>query len=186
DVKTVGDLGEIKKSLPHLLIPDVPFNMETFKIIFPYSISMAIVGLVESLLTSRIVDQATDSYSNKNQEARGQGIANFITGFFGAMGGCAMIGQSVINVRSGATTRLSTFTAGVFLIILIMVFGDWVVEIPMPILAGIMVMVSVGTFNWQSFKFIQKAPRSDAFVMMLTVVIVLFTSNLALGVIVGV
>ncbi len=186
DVKTVGDLGEIKKSLPQLIIPNVPFNMETFKIIFPYAISMAIVGLVESLLTSRIVDQATDSYSNKNQEARGQGIANFITGFFGAMGGCAMIGQSVINVRSGATTRLSTFTAGVFLIILIMVFGDWVVEIPMPILAGIMVMVSVGTFNWGSFKFIQKAPRSDAFVMILTVVIVLFTSNLALGVIVGV
>ena len=137
DVKTVGDLGEIKKSLPQLIIPNVPFNMETFKIIFPYAISMAIVGLVESLLTSRIVDQATDSYSNKNQEARGQGIANFITGFFGAMGGCAMIGQSVINVRSGATTRLSTFTAGVFLIILIMVFGDWVVEIPMPILAEI-------------------------------------------------
>ena len=102
DVKTVGDLGEIKKSLPQLIIPNVPFNMETFKIIFPYAISMAIVGLVESLLTSRIVDQATDSYSNKNQEARGQGIANFITGFFGAMGGCAMIGQSVINVRSGA------------------------------------------------------------------------------------
>ncbi|WP_437750731.1 SulP family inorganic anion transporter [Staphylococcus shinii] len=186
NVETVGDLGEIKRSLPQFFIPDVPFNIETLKIIFPYALSMAIVGLVESLLTARIVDQATDTYSSKNQESRGQGIANVITGFFGAMGGCAMIGQSVINVRSGATTRLSTFTAGVFLIILIIVFGDWVVEIPMPILAAIMVMVSVGTFNWRSFKFIKKAPRTDALVMILTVAIVLITSNLALGVIVGI
>lgn len=186
NVETVGDLGEIKRSLPQFFIPDVPFNLETLKIIFPYALSMAIVGLVESLLTARIVDQATDTYSSKNQESRGQGIANVITGFFGAMGGCAMIGQSVINVRSGATTRLSTFTAGVFLIILIIVFGDWVVEIPMPILAAIMVMVSVGTFNWRSFKFIKNAPRTDALVMMLTVTIVLITSNLALGVIIGV
>ncbi|NQD99506.1 SulP family inorganic anion transporter [Staphylococcus xylosus] len=186
NVETVGDLGEIKRSLPQFFIPDVPFNLETLKIIFPYALSMAIVGLVESLLTARIVDQATDTYSSKNQESRGQGIANVITGFFGAMGGCAMIGQSVINVRSGATTRLSTFTAGVFLIILIIVFGDWVVEIPIPILAAIMVMVSVGTFNWRSFKFIKKAPRTDALVMILTVTIVLITSNLALGVIIGV
>ncbi|RIO69723.1 SulP family inorganic anion transporter, partial [Mammaliicoccus sciuri] len=169
NVETVGDLGEIKRSLPQFFIPDVPFNLETLKVIFPYALSMAIVGLVESLLTARIVDQATDTYSSKNQESRGQGIANVITGFFGAMGGCAMIGQSVINVRSGATTRLSTFTAGVFLIILIIVFGDWVVEIPMPILAAIMVMVSVGTFNWRSFKFIKNAPRTDALVMILTV-----------------
>lgn len=186
NVKTVGDLGEIKRSLPHFFVPDVPFNFETLQIIFPYALSMAIVGLVESLLTARIVDQATDTYSNKNQESRGQGIANMITGFFGAMGGCAMIGQSVINVRSGATTRLSTFTAGIFLIILIMVFGEWVVQIPMPILAGIMIMVSVGTFDWRSFKFIKKAPRTDAFVMILTVTIVLISNNLALGVIVGV
>ncbi|MDH9160730.1 MULTISPECIES: SulP family inorganic anion transporter [Staphylococcus] len=186
NVKTVGDLGEIKRSLPHFFVPDVPFNFETLQIIFPYALSMAIVGLVESLLTARIVDQATDTYSNKNQESRGQGIANMITGFFGAMGGCAMIGQSVINVRSGATTRLSTFTAGIFLIILIMVFGEWVVQIPMPILAGIMIMVSVGTFDWRSFKFIKKAPRTDAFVMILTVAIVLISNNLALGVIVGV
>ncbi|MEB5782372.1 SulP family inorganic anion transporter [Staphylococcus pseudoxylosus] len=186
NVETVGDLGEIKRSLPQFFIPDVPFNLETLKVIFPYALSMAIVGLVESLLTARIVDQATDTYSSKNQESRGQGIANVITGFFGAMGGCAMIGQSVINVRSGATTRLSTFTAGVFLIILIIVFGDWVVEIPMPILAAIMVMVSVGTFNWRSFKFIKNAPRTDALVMILTVTIVLITSNLALGVIIGV
>ncbi|ALM58034.1 SulP family inorganic anion transporter [Staphylococcus equorum] len=185
-VETVGDLGQITRSLPQFFIPDVPFNLETLQIILPYSLSMAIVGLVESLLTARIVDQATDTYSSKNRESRGQGIANFITGFFGAMGGCAMIGQSVINVRSGATTRLSTFTAGVFLIVLIIVFGDWVVQIPMPILAGIMIMVSVGTFDWHSFQFMKKAPRTDALVMVLTVAIVLFTSNLALGVIVGV
>ncbi|MEB7788716.1 SulP family inorganic anion transporter [Staphylococcus equorum] len=185
-VETVGDLGQITRSLPQFFIPDVPFNLETLQIILPYSLSMAIVGLVESLLTARIVDQATDTYSSKNRESRGQGIANFITGFFGAMGGCAMIGQSVINVRSGATTRLSTFTAGVFLIVLIIVFGDWVIQIPMPILAGIMIMVSVGTFDWHSFQFMKKAPRTDALVMVLTVAIVLFTSNLALGVIVGV
>ncbi|MGO1882703.1 MAG: SulP family inorganic anion transporter [Staphylococcus equorum] len=185
-VETVGDLGQITRSLPQFFIPDVPFNLETLQIILPYSLSMAIVGLVESLLTARIVDQATDTYSSKNRESRVQGIANFITGFFGAMGGCAMIGQSVINVRSGATTRLSTFTAGVFLIVLIIVFGDWVVQIPMPILAGIMIMVSVGTFDWHSFQFMKKAPRTDALVMVLTVAIVLFTSNLALGVIVGV
>ncbi|EHY93664.1 sulfate permease [Staphylococcus saprophyticus subsp. saprophyticus KACC 16562] len=185
-VETVGDLGAINRSLPQFFIPDVPFNLQTLQIIFPYSLSMAIVGLVESLLTARIVDQATDTYSSKNQESRGQGIANVVTGFFGAMGGCAMIGQSVINVRSGATTRLSTFTAGIFLIILIIIFGDWVVQIPMPILAAIMVMVSIGTFDWRSFKFIKKAPRTDAFVMILTVAIVLISNNLALGVIVGV
>lgn len=186
DLKTVGDLGEIERALPNFFIPDVPFTLETLKIILPFSLSMAVVGLVESLLTARIVDNATDSFSSKNRESRGQGIANFITGFFGGMGGCAMIGQSVINVRSGATTRLSTFTAGAFLMFLIIVLGDWVVQIPMPILAGIMVMVSVGTFDWGSFKYVTKAPRTDAFVMLLTILIVLFTSNLAIGVIVGV
>lgn len=186
NVGTVGDLGTIEKSLPSFFIPDVPFTMETLMIILPYSLSMAIVGLVESLLTARIVDNATDTYSSKNKESRGQGIANFITGFFGGMGGCAMIGQSIINVRSGATTRLSTFTAGVFLMFLIIVLGDWVVQIPMPILAGIMVMVAIGTFDWDSFKYVAKAPRTDAFVMLITVIIVLFTHNLAIGVIVGV
>ncbi|WP_020006579.1 SulP family inorganic anion transporter [Salinicoccus albus] len=186
DLRTVGDLGSIDRSLPSFLIPDVPFNWETLQIILPYSISMAIVGLVESLLTARIVDNATDTYSSKNRESRGQGIANFITGFFGGMGGCAMIGQSVINVKSGATTRLSTFTAGIFLMFLIIVLGNWVVQIPMPILAGIMVMVSIGTFDWGSFRYLQKAPRTDAFVMLITVIIVLFTSNLAIGVIAGV
>ena len=186
NVRTVGDLGSITRAFPHFLIPDVPFNVETFKIIFPFSLSMAVVGLVESLLTAKIVDDATDSYSNKNKESRGQGIANVITGLFGGMGGCAMIGQSIINVRSGANSRLSTFTAGIVLIFLIIVLGDIVVQIPMPILAGIMIMVSIGTFDWQSFKYIKQAPKSDAVVMLLTVIIVLFTNNLAIGVVVGV
>lgn len=186
DVRTVGDLGNIKQALPHFLIPNVPFNLETLQIIFPYSLSMAIVGLVESLLTAKIVDDATDTYSSKNRESRGQGIANMITGLFGGMGGCAMIGQSVINVKSGANSRLSTFSAGVVLIFMIIVLGGLVVQIPMPILAGIMVMVSIGTFDWNSFKYIQKAPKTDAVVMILTVIIVLMTHNLALGVVVGV
>lgn len=186
DVRTVGDLGNIKQTLPHFLIPNVPFNLETLQIIFPYSLSMAIVGLVESLLTAKIVDDATDTYSSKNRESRGQGIANMITGLFGGMGGCAMIGQSVINVKSGANSRLSTFSAGVVLIFMIIVLGGLVVQIPMPILAGIMVMVSIGTFDWNSFKYIQKAPKTDAVVMILTVIIVLMTHNLALGVVVGV
>ena len=186
DVRTVGDLGNIKQALPHFLIPNVPFNLETLQIIFPYSLSMAIVGLVESLLTAKIVDDATDTYSSKNRESRGQGIANMITGLFGGMGGCAMIGQSVINVKSGANSRLSTFSAGVVLIFMIIVLGGLVVQIPMPILAGIMVMVSIGTFDWNSFKYIQKAPKTDAVVMILTVIIVLMTHNLALGVVLGV
>ncbi|MDN6067741.1 MAG: SulP family inorganic anion transporter, partial [Staphylococcus equorum] len=186
DVRTVGDLGTIKQSLPHFLIPNVPFNFETLQIIFPYSLSMAVVGLVESLLTAKIVDDATDTYSSKNRESRGQGIANIITGFFGGMGGCAMIGQSVINVKSGANSRLSTFTAGIVLIFMIIVLGNIVVQIPMPILAGIMVMVSVGTVDWNSFKYIKKAPKTDAIVMIITVIIVLMTHNLAIGVIIGV
>lgn len=186
DVRTVGDLGNIKQTLPHFLMPDIPFNLETFQIIFPYSLSMAIVGLVESLLTAKIVDDATDTHSSKNKESRGQGIANIITGFFGGMGGCAMIGQSVINVKSGANSRLSTFTAGIVLIFMIIVLGGVVVQIPMPILAGIMVMVSIGTVDWNSFNYIKKAPKTDAFVMILTVIIVLMTHNLAIGVVVGV
>ncbi|HDB8596138.1 TPA: SulP family inorganic anion transporter [Staphylococcus aureus] len=186
DVRTVGDLGNIKQTLPHFLIPNIPFNLETLQIIFPYSLSMAIVGLVESLLTAKIVDDATDTHSSKNKESRGQGIANIITGFFGGMGGCAMIGQSVINVKSGANSRLSTFTAGIVLMFMIIVLGGVVVQIPMPILAGIMVMVSIGTVDWNSFKYIKKAPKTDAFVMVLTVIIVLITHNLAIGVVVGV
>ena len=186
DLRTVGDLGSITQSLPSFLIPDVPFTLETLKIIFPYSISLAIVGLLESLLTASIVDDMTGTESNKNKEAKGQGIANIVTGFFGGMAGCAMIGQSVINVKSGGRGRLSTLIAGLFLIFLIIVLGDLVVQIPMPVLVGIMIMVSIGTFDWSSFKYLIKAPKSDAVVMLVTVVIVVATHDLSKGVIAGV
>lgn len=186
ELKTVGDLGAITQSLPSFLIPNVPFSFETLQIIFPYSLSLAIVGLLETLLTSQIVDDMTETESNKNREARGQGIANVITGFFGGMAGCAMIGQSVINVKSGGRGRLSTFVAGVFLMFLIIVLGDLVVQIPMPVLAGIMIMVSVSTFDWSSFKYLVTAPRSDSFVMLATVLIVVYTNDLSKGVLVGV
>lgn len=186
NLRTIGDLGTITQSLPSFMIPDVPFNLETLKIIFPFSLSLAIVGLVESLLTSQIVDDMTGTESNKNQEARGQGIANIVTGFFGGMAGCAMIGQSVINVKSGGRGRLSTLIAGLFLMFLILVLGDLVVKIPMPVLVGIMIMVCIGTFDWASFKYLVKAPRTDAIVMLTTVVIVVWTHDLSKGVIAGV
>lgn len=186
NVGTVGDLGTITQTLPSFFFPNIPFTFETFAIIFPYSIALAIVGLLESLLTASIVDDATDTDSNKNREARGQGIANIVTGFFGGMAGCAMIGQSVINVRSGGRGRLSTFVAGVFLMFLIIVLGSLVVQIPMPVLVGIMIMVCIGTFDWSSFQYLVKAPRTDAIVMLVTVIIVVATDNLSLGVIAGV
>ena len=186
DLRTIGDLGTISQSLPSFFIPDVLFSLETLQIIFPYSIALAIVGLLESLLTSSIVDDMTNTESDKNKEARGQGIANFVTGFFGGMAGCAMIGQSVINVKSGGRGRLSTLTAGVFLIFLIIVLGDLVVKIPMAVLAGIMIMVCIGTFDWGSFKYLVKAPRTDAIVMLTTVIIVVTTHDLSKGVIAGV
>src|SRR5690606_3593662 len=153
NLNTVGDMGTITQSLPSFLIPDIPFNLETLMIILPYSLALAVVGLVESLLTASILDDMTASESDKNKEARGQGIANVINGFFGCMAGCAMIGQSVINVKSGACGRLSTFVAGVFLMFLILVLGDYVVQIPMPVLAGVMVVVCITQFDWQSFKY---------------------------------
>nr|WP_084786746.1 SulP family inorganic anion transporter [Bacillus tuaregi] len=186
ELRTVGDLGAITQSLPHLLFPNVPFTFETLAIIFPYSISLAIVGLLESLLTASIVDDMTGTESNKNQEARGQGLANIVTGFFGGMAGCAMIGQSVINVKSGGRGRLSTLIAGLFLIFLIIVLGDWVIQIPMPVLVGIMIMVSIGTFDWSSFSYLRKAPLTDAVVMLVTVSIVVATHDLSKGVIAGV
>ncbi|MCP1143342.1 SulP family inorganic anion transporter [Lysinibacillus endophyticus] len=186
ELRTIGDLGTITQTLPTFIIPDVPFNLETLRIILPVSISLAIVGLLESLLTSQIVDDMTGTESNKNREARGQGIANVINGFFGGMAGCAMIGQSVINVKSGGRGRLSTLIAGLFLIFLIIVLGELVVKIPMPVLVGIMVMVSIGTFDWSSFKYLVKAPRTDAIVMLTTVVIVVWTHDLSKGVIAGV
>ncbi|MEE3953614.1 SulP family inorganic anion transporter [Peribacillus frigoritolerans] len=186
ELRTVGDLGSITQSLPSFFIPDVPFTFETLSIIFPYSIALAIVGLLESLLTASIVDDMTGTESNKNKESRGQGIANIVTGFFGGMAGCAMIGQSVINVKSGGRGRLSTLIAGLFLIFLIIVLGDLVVQIPMPVLVGIMIMVSIGTFDWSSFSYLRKAPKSDAAVMLVTVVIVVATHDLSKGVIAGV
>ena len=186
DLRTVGDLGAITSTLPAFFIPDVPFTFETLKIIFPFSIALAIVGLLESLLTSSIVDDMTGTESNKNKEARGQGIANTITGFFGGMAGCAMIGQSVINVKSGGRGRLSTFVAGSFLMFLIIVLGGLVVQIPMPVLVGIMIMVSIGTFDWSSFRYVVKAPKGDAAVMLVTVAIVVSTNDLSKGVIAGV
>ncbi|OCA81250.1 SulP family inorganic anion transporter [Pseudobacillus wudalianchiensis] len=186
DLRTVGDLGHISQTLPQFFIPDVPFTFETFAIIFPYSLALAIVGLLESLLTASIVDDMTGTESNKNQEARGQGIANIVTGLFGGMAGCAMIGQSVINVKSGGRSRLSTLVAGSFLMFLIIVLGDLVVQIPMPVLAGIMIMVSVGTFDWSSFSYLRKAPKTDAAVMLVTVAIVVATHDLSKGVIAGV
>ena len=160
ELRTVGDLGTITQSLPAFLIPNVPFTLETLAIIFPYAISLAIVGLLESLLTASIVDDMTGTESNKNREARGQGIANIVTGFFGGMAGCAMIGQSGINVKSGGRGRLSTLVAGVFLMFLIVVLGDLVVQIPMPVLVGIMIMVSIGTFDWTSFYLFTKSPQN--------------------------
>ncbi|MTD31983.1 SulP family inorganic anion transporter [Planomicrobium sp. YIM 101495] len=186
ELKTIGDLGTITQSLPSFLLPDVPFNLETLQIILPYALALSVVGLLESLLTAQIVDDMTDTKSDKNREARGQGIANFVNGFFGGMAGCAMIGQSVINVKSGGRGRLSTLVAGVFLMFLIIVLGDLVIDIPMPVLIGIMVMVSIGTFDWGSFKYLVTAPRADALVMFVTVAIVVWTDNLAIGVVAGV
>ncbi|MED4409366.1 SulP family inorganic anion transporter [Bacillus licheniformis] len=186
DLRTVGDLGEMKQSLPAFMIPNIPFNFETLAIIFPTAFALSIVGLLESLLTSSIVDDMTDTESDKNRESRGQGIANIVAGFFGGMAGCAMIGQSVINVKSGGRGRLSTFVAGVFLMFLIMVLGDWVVQIPMAALAGVMIMVSIGTFDWSSFSMLRKVPLTDSIVMIVTVVTVMATHDLSKGVFAGV
>ena len=185
-LQTIGDLGTMPNSLPLFFLPDIPLNFETLKIILPYSLALSIVGLLESLLTSQVLDEMTDTASNKNKEARGQGIANFITGFFGGMAGCALIGQSIINIKSGGRGRLSTLTAGVFLMFLIIVLGDLVIKIPMPVLVGVMIMVSMTTFNWGSFKFLKHAPKSESLVMLITVAIILYTHNLAIGVVSGV
>lgn len=185
-LQTIGDIGSMPNTLPTFFLPDIPFNLETLRIIFPYALALSVVGLLESLLTSQVLDDMTDTTSLKNKEARGQGIANFINGFFGGMAGCALIGQSVINVKSGGRGRLSTFTAGVFLMFLIIVLGDFVVKIPMPVLVGVMIMVSFTTFNWGSFTFLKQAPKSESIIMLITVAIILYTQNLAIGVVVGV
>lgn len=186
DVRTVGDMGTITSALPAFFIPDVPFNLETLKIIFPYSIALAIVGLLESLLTASIVDDMTDTASNKNMESRGQGIANIVAGLFGGMAGCAMIGQSVINVKSGGRGRLSALVAGTFLMFLILVLGNIVVQIPMAALVGVMIMVSIGTFDWSSIKGLAKTPVTDSIVMVTTTVTTVFTHDLSKGVFAGI
>ncbi|MBW8320310.1 MAG: SulP family inorganic anion transporter [Arenimonas sp.] len=186
DIRTVGDMGELPSTLPVFLIPDIPLNLETLLIILPYSVAVAAVGLLESLMTAQIVDDLTDTPSDKNRECVGQGIANAATGFIGGMAGCAMIGQSMINVKSGGRGRLSTFCAGVFLLFMILVLGDLVSQIPMAALVAIMVMVSIGTFSWSSIKNLRDHPRSSSIVMIATVVGVVYTHNLAIGVLIGV
>ncbi len=188
-VPTVGDEGDLPETLPQLLFPDVPLTMETLRIIAPFALAMALVGLLESLLTAKLVDDITDTHSAKTREAWGQGAANVITGFFGGMGGCAMIGQTLINVKaSGARTRISTFLAGVFLLILVVGLGDLVSIIPMAALVAVMIMVAVGTFDWHSVhpNTLRRMPKSENIVMLSTVVVVVATHNLAIGVVVGV
>jgi SulP family sulfate permease len=186
DIRRVGDLGELPSTLPIFLWPQTPWNLETLRIVLPYSFGLAAVGLLESLMTAQIVDDMTDTPSNKNRECAGQGVANMVAGLFGGMAGCAMIGQSVINVKSGGRGRLSTFAAGVFLLFMIVVGNQWVKQIPMPALVAVMIMVSIGTFSWASFKNMRVHPRSTSLVMITTVLVVVGTHNLALGVGVGV
>ena len=188
-VPDIGDQGELPQSLPELLVPDVPVSIETFGIIAPYALAMALVGILESLMTAKLVDDITDTHSRKTRETFGQGIANIASGLFGGMGGCAMIGQTMINVKaSGARTRISTFLAGVFLLILVVGFAPVVAIIPMAALVSVMIMVSVATFDWHSIQpsTLRRMPRSETVVMLITVITVLFTHNLAIGVIVGV
>ncbi|MEX0404738.1 SulP family inorganic anion transporter [Aquibium sp. LZ166] len=186
ELRTVGDMGELPSTLPVFLLPDVPLNLETFMIVLPYSAAVAVVGLLESLMTASIIDELTDTGSDKNRECVGQGLANVATGFLGGMAGCAMIGQSVINVKSGGRGRLSCFAAGVFLLFLIVVLGDWVSIIPMAALVAIMIMVSIGTFSWTSIRNLKDHPRRSSTVMLATVITVVATHNLAIGVLVGV
>lgn len=186
DVPTVGDMGELPTALPSFLLPSIPLNLETFQIILPYSVTLAIVGLLESLLTASLLDELTDTPSDKNQEAKGQGIANIVTGFFGGMAGCAMIGQSVINIQSGGRKRLSTLASGVFLLFFVLVLGNWVKQIPMASLVAVMIMVSIGTFSWASIRNIKRVPRSETAVMVTTVLITVLSHNLAIGVVVGI
>ncbi len=186
DIRTVGSMGSLPDSLPVLLIPHVPLSFETLRIILPYALSVAVVGLLESMMTATIVDDLTDTPSDKNRECRGQGFGNIVAGFLGGMPGCAMIGQSVINVKSGGRGRLSTFVAGVFLLVLVVFLGPWVKQIPMAALVAVMFMVSIGTFSWESLTNMRKHPLSSTIVMLATVVVVVATDNLAIGVFVGV
>jgi SulP family sulfate permease len=185
-VRTVGDMGSLPDTLPVFLWPQVPFTFETLAIIFPYALALAVVGLLESMMTATIVDDLTDTTSNKNRECKGQGVANFVTGFLGGMAGCAMIGQSVINIKSGGRGRLSTLVAGVVLLLMVVFLSEWVSRIPMAALVAVMIMVSIGTFSWDSLRNIKKYPLSSNIVMIATVLVVVVTHNLAYGVFTGV
>jgi sulfate permease, SulP family len=186
DVQNVGDMGQLPDTLPIFLLPDIPFNFETLQIIFPYSIALAVVGLLESFMTTTIVDELTDTKGDKTKEARGQGIANIASGCLGGMAGCAMIGQSIINIKSGGRGRLSTFIAGFFLLIMVVFLSDIISIIPMAALVAVMIMVSIGTFDWGSIKRLKTLPLSTNIVMLSTVAVTVYTHNLALGVITGV
>ena len=186
DIRTVGDMGQLPDSLPAFLLPDIPLNWRTVQIIFPYALTLAVVGLLESMMTAQIVDDLTDTGSDKNRECVGQGVANMATGFLGGMAGCAMIGQSVINVKSGGRGRLSTFVAGLFLLILVVFLGPWVSQIPMAALVAVMIMVSIGTFSWDSIRKLREHPPSSSVVMFATVAVTVGTHDLAKGVFVGV
>jgi sulfate permease, SulP family len=187
DVPTVSDKGRLPSSLPPFGLPDVPWNGHTLGIVAPYALAMALVGLLESLMTAKFVDDITDTSSDKHRESWGQGVANVVTGLFGGMGGCAMIGQTMINVRqSNARTRISTFLAGAFLLVLLLVMRDVVGHIPMAALAGVMVMVAVATFDWHSLRTVLRMPRSETAVMVVTVVGTVATGDLAIGVVAGV
>ena len=186
DMRTVSDLGQFPDTLPIFLIPNIPLNLDTLLIILPYAMTLATVGLLETMMTTTVINEVTQTEGDRHQECRGQGIANIVSGFMGGMAGCAMIGQSIINVSSGARTRLSTLVAGVFLLCLVVFFKDWLAYIPMAALVAIMVMVAFTTFNWDSVKNFSKHPKQSNIVMLSVVAIVLATHNLALGVLVGV
>ncbi|MBW6452197.1 MAG: STAS domain-containing protein, partial [Methyloprofundus sp.] len=186
DIRTVADMGKLPDTLPIFLWPDVPLDLETLLIILPYSLALAVVGLLESLMTATIVDDLTDTGSDKNRECKGQGLANIGAGLLGGMAGCAMIGQSVINIKSGGRGRLSTLAAGVFLLIMVVFLDQWLGQIPMPALVAIMIMVAIGTFSWHSIIDLKHHPLSSNTIMLSTVIVVVWTHNLALGVLVGV
>jgi SulP family sulfate permease len=186
DIPTVGDMGELPTTPPIFALPQVPFTLETLQIILPYSLTLAIVGLLASFLTASLVDELTDTPSDKNQEAKGQGLANIVTAFFGGMAGCGMIGQSVINVQSGGRGRLSTLASGVFLLGAILFLQDWVRQMPMAALVAVMIMVAIGTFRWSSIKNVRRVPRTETAVMLTTMVVTIITSNFALGVAIGI
>ncbi|MEM6486504.1 MAG: SulP family inorganic anion transporter, partial [Pseudomonadota bacterium] len=186
DIRRVGDMGQLPDSLPVFLLPEVPLNLETLRIILPFSLTLMVVGLLESLMTATIVDDLTDTKSDKNRECVGQGIANITSGFIGGMAGCAMIGQSVINVKSGGRGRLSTLAAGLLLLIMVVFLDEWVGQIPMAALVGVMIMVSIGTFNWGSIRDLRDHPKSSSVVMLATVAVTVATHDLARGVLTGV